>query len=547
MLGKFHRTGTVAIETELRELIERSFPRDKAREIAIFAERLFAHGTSAESLGAERRLAIAAPAFEFFAHRAEPIAVRVLPVSGAEAAAAVETVTADCPFIVDSLHEYFHSLGAPVRTMLHPVFKVARTADGGIASMEQANSIERAESFVCAALELKASPDAARRIEREVRAVLTEVHLATDDFAAMTARALGICEETAPRRDLAEVREFLRWLAQDGFVFLGYCRYRLDERGDGETPIRTETDSELGILRPHDESRFTGANAPDRIPAARAGLSLDAPPLTIAKTRIESIVHRRRAMDVVSIRRENCGGAAAFDLFLGLFTSKAYAQEAQHIPLLRAKLAEVIAAEGAAPGSHDYKEIAAAFNSFPKDELFRAPIPELRAQLRLILDVESETATRLLLVPDVNRGTVIALVVMPREAFSAAVRMRIQDALAAGLGGKNVYYYLALGEGYTARLHFCFAAPPPASAAIRDLQAAVIRIARSWEDRFRERLVEEAGPARGRELAVRWKGAFGAEYQAVVGAARAARDAIAAEELAAGGRDLAAEVRPATA
>ena len=34
----------------------------------------------------------------------------------------------------------------------------------------------------------------------------------------------------------------------------------------------------------------------------------------------------------------------------------------------------MLEAEGAAAGSHDYKEIVGAFNSFPKEELFRASI-----------------------------------------------------------------------------------------------------------------------------------------------------------------------------
>ena len=200
------------------------------------------------------------------------------------------------------------------------------------------------------------------------------------------------------------------------------------------------------------------------------------------------------------------GRVVAFDNFVGLFTSKAYAEEAQHIPVLRAKLREVLESEGAAPGSHDYKEIVSAFNSFPKDELFRAPVAELRAQLRLILDVKSEAAVRLFVAPDLRHGNVIALVVMPREAGSAELSRRIQDTLAAALHGTLVYFYLALGEGYTARLHFCFFADPPKASVIRGLETAIAELARRWDDRLQERLLEKFGPKRGRALAERWAG-----------------------------------------
>ena len=110
----------------------------------------------------------------------------------------------------------------------------------------------------------------------------------------------------------------------------------------------------------------------------------------MGKTHTMSQVHRRGLMDDVTIRRSGPDGrVVAFDRFVGLFTSKAYAEEAQHIPVLRAKLRDVLEAEHAAPGSHNYKELVTAFNSFPKEELFRAPVGELREQMRLVLDLKN--------------------------------------------------------------------------------------------------------------------------------------------------------------
>ena len=250
-------------------------------------------------------------------------------------------------------------------------------------------------------------------------------------------------------------------------------------------------------------------------------------------------------MDSVSIRRaDGFGRVVAFDNFVGLFTSKAYAEEAQHIPVLRAKLREVLDSEGAAPGSHDYKEIVSTFNSFPKDELFRAPVAELRAQLRLILDVKSQAAVRLFVAPDLRHGNVIALVVMPRDAGSADLSRRIQDTLAAALHGVLVYFYLALGEGYTARLHFCFVADPPKVAVIRGLEKTIAELARRWDDRLQERLIEKFGPKRGHALADRWTGAFSADYQAAVDVARAVGDIEDVETLIASGRDFVVEAGP---
>src|ERR1700733_14895981 len=111
---------------------------------------------------------------------------------------------------------------------------------------------------------------------------------------------------------------------------------------------------------------------------------------------------------------------------------------------------------------------------------------------------------------------------MPREAFSAEVRVRIQHALENRLKGKLLYYYLALGEGYTARLHFCFYAQPPALALVRKIEAEIAAAARTWDDRLREVFGQRFGPPRAHEMLARWALAFAPEYKAAFDVERAA-------------------------
>ena len=107
-----------------------------------------------------------------------------------------------------------------------------------------------------------------------------------------------------------------------------------------------------------------------------------------------------------------------------------------------------------------------------------------------------------------------------------------------------MYFYLALGEGYTARLHFCFFADPPKTSVIRGLETAIADLARRWDDRLQERLIEKFGPKRGRALAERWAGAFTADYQAAMDVARAVADLEDVETLISSGRDFIVEAGP---
>jgi glutamate dehydrogenase len=505
---------------------------DRQRDLEIFAERLFSHLPADTNTSSSRRdEEIARACFDFFQRRTETIKVEARYLAN-DAGVAVDTVMPDCPFIVDSMLEYFRKTGAQVRMLLHPVYNVSRDKAGRLLSFERAQATERRESFTHAELEMPATDLAL--LAAGLREVLTEVHEATSDFSAMTARALEICEETASVRELVEIRDFLRWLVQGGLVFLGYRRYLIVRDTNGPAMV-VEAGRGLGILHDDTRSRYARPVPLAAMEPAFRKLMFDGPALIMGKTRAESRVHRRAAMDDITIRLARADGQViGFERFIGLLTSKAYAEEAQHIPVLRAKLGELLAIEHAQPGSHDYKELIAIFNSFPKEELFRARVPELRRQIRLILDVKNENEVRLTLQHDPVRQNVIALVIMPRDNFSAAVRLAIQEELAQWLQGRLVYYYLALGESYTARLHFCFAAAAPDPARIPAIQAQVAQIARTWEDRLHEKLCLVNGPAHGHELAARWTQAFPAPYKTATSIETALTDIANAERLLGG-------------
>ena len=507
----------VALATELnvgQSSVQERPDDHQARRLTLFTDRMFARLAAdlADEFPAARRSAIASSGFAFFEHREESIKVRVFKPKGTSLLV-VETAMPDCPFIVDSIREYFRARDYAVHTLLHPIFRVQRNGKGELLSFERGAASERPESFTHSEIEAEASDENCHNTERNLHRVLTQVLDSTADFDAITTRCLQICDETAAQRELVEVRDFLRWMVQIGFVFLGYRHYRV-EPIDGRPSIISDNDSSLGIMRTGPESRFLRPTSLESLEPGLRKLLFDGPALIVGKTRAESEVHRRTLMDDITLRRtDSKGKALGFDRFIGLFTAKAYSEEAEHIPVLRAKLREVIEAEGVKPQTHDYKALVAAFNSFPKEELFRAKTAELREQLRIVLDLENETEVRLSLESDLVRGNVIALVIMPRDRFSADVRSTIQAALARALGGKLVYYNLALGQSYTARLHFCFAAPAPSPEIVEDLRAEIERLARSWDDLLREGLIARFGPTRARELLNRWLPAFAPHYR----------------------------------
>ncbi len=501
--------------------------QDAAAVAESFAQHLFARMRPEERarLGELRRQELAARAYAFFARRTRTIEAQVTPAAQAIGSAlVVETLMPDAPFIVDSLLEYFERIGATVTLLLHPIFTVVRAGDGCLVSFEPARMAEGAESLVYAELEpgdKAAAPDA---LAAEIRATLEEVRRVALDGAAIAGRAAALGNEAALTAELAEEGEFLKWLAAGNFVFLGYRRYEVAERG-GVQVLQIAPGSGLGILRGEERSRYASGVPLAMMDAGRRRLLFEGSALIGGKTRAESRVYRRRAMDDISLRRQPAAGAAVvFERFVGHLSSRAETEDAARLPFLRRKVEALLKAEGVLPGSHDYNALVAALNGLPKEELLRASDQELRLQLRLILEAAEPAAIRVRLYPDAERGNVMALVVMPRENFSSAVRRQIQQLLERKLGARLLYYHLALSEAASALLHFCLAGSMPAEPELAALQREIEEIARTWEQRLAERLAARRGEAEAHVLLQRWQTACDAAYTAATGVEQALAD-----------------------
>src|SRR5262249_36578684 len=153
-----------------------------------------------------------------------------------------------------------------------------------------------------------------------------------------------------------EIDQFLVWLGDDNFVFLGAASYDV-RHGGTSAGLRLDPESTLGVLR-----------APERAAATVSDRLADDwhAPLVIARAAAEATVHRVAPMDVVIVRRLDAEAASVREhRFYGLFTSKAYAEPAAEIPVVRQKLARILEAEQVPPDSHDLREIESIFESMP--------------------------------------------------------------------------------------------------------------------------------------------------------------------------------------
>ena len=168
--------------------------------------------------------------------------------------------------------------------------------------------------------------------------------------------------------------DFLRWLVDGGFVFLGYREYGLTALG-GASLLGLRPGTGLGLLRREARSTFARQRHIDELPEPVKARLFGSRLLTVAKTVAVSPVHRHARMDDVGVKEFDAEGRVVGERrFIGFFTSKASAEEAAELPILRRMLRQILAAEQVVPGSHDYKELVTVFNASPARRPRSAPI-----------------------------------------------------------------------------------------------------------------------------------------------------------------------------
>jgi glutamate dehydrogenase len=465
----------------------------------------------------------------------------------------VRTNLSERSFIVDSIREFLHAEGLSIGVSIYPVLQVVRDEAGEVASLRPSREGGTRESLVYCEITRVTDPERLRYLQEQLTDRLRDVTRVTDDFDAMRQalnRTVASLDTTTARHpglgdEVTEIQAFLEWLREGGFVFLGYRGYRIEELG-GTPSVILEEGSGLGILRDEGSSTYATPVPVADLPEGQRQNLEGGPLLLISKTNATSTVHRRARMDYIGVKRlDDEGQVVGEDRFVGLFTSGAYSEKADRIPILRQKLDRILEDSGVAEGSHDYKEIHTIFNTLPKEELFLTSSEEIGADVRTVLTTFDSDEVRVTLRRDPLQRGVSAMVILPKERFSGQVRKRIEEAFVDRFDGEVLNYHLALGEGDQARLHFYLAASAERldQVSATDLEEVVRGLTRSWTDRVREGLERVRPPEEARRLALHYGEALAGEYQAATEPAVAVTDILEMEAMATEGRTVAITFR----
>jgi glutamate dehydrogenase len=419
----------------------------------------------------------------------------------------VDANVEDSPFLVDTVTAELHAHGCQAKLVLHPVMGVERDEAGHLRAVTPARGAARRESIMHFQTDRRLEGEALTALRDGLVRGLSELHLAVRDFLPMVERVERMIEAAQaaagryPAEEVHEATEFLSWLTDDNFIYLGYREYRVEGEGD-DAVASVAPGSGLGILADDGRSAFgTPQRVADLAPPLRARIT-SGPLVLVSKTNSETRIHRRARMDYVGVKRVDGEGRITGELrLIGLFTSKAYGESARQIPLIRGKLEAITRWEDLIAGSHDYKAVVSLFDSFPKDELFAASAQQLRATIMALLGMQEERSVRVFVRRDPVRRIVAVIVAVPRDHVSTDLRVRLQHIFEERFGGRSIDYSLSFATD-PARFHFTIAVAEgePREVSLPELQREVADAARTWDDALADALIAAHGE-HGRELA----------------------------------------------
>ena len=441
----------------------------------------------------------------------------------------VRVVTDDMPFLVDSVRAELLRMNRPIHSVLHPVLQVERDAAGALVSVlgakgEAATGSAKAvgeltESWIHVETDRESDAPDRDEIVARIKLVLSDVREAVEDWPKMRERARQVAADLRehppvgiPSADVSQAAEVLDWLADNHFTFLGSRDYSLTEvpGGTGLVPV---PGSGLGLMR---SDPPMGAERPafNDLVLARAQ---EPRVLFVTKANSRSTVHRSVHLDYVGVKTFDDQGAVTGERrFLGLFTASAYAESVTRVPFLREKVQAILERAGFTPESHSGKDLLGVLEDYPRDELFQADVDQLVDVTASVLSLADKRRARVYLRPDDFGRFVAAIVYIPRDRYTTAVRLRVEGILREAFNATSVDYTARVSDSALARVHYVLrldASKPLPQVDIDALNEDIVEATRTWDEDFSDAAISSLGEEAAAPIRTAYAHAFPTAYR----------------------------------
>ncbi len=420
----------------------------------------------------------------------------------------VQMVAYDRPFLVDTMLMTLEEAGINVHRVHNTIMAVKRDtnkATGKVLSISSADSSDKKHMSI---IHCEIDSQANDKLVKVGNILFDKVELLdviNSDWQAMRDRlvvAQSVVVKHMPEDfySRAEVNDFLSWILDDHFIFLGYREYTI-EQNDNEIEMYTVGGSGLGVLRTDDE--HIKSESFEQLPNELKKQVTGSRSLLLSKSNHISPVHRPGHMDFLGIHKFDEKGKLVGEYrFIGLLTSQAYQLRVQQIPLLRENANKLLEMTNLPKDGHAYQKMMNIINELPRDHLFQASAEELCPIVRGISQLQDKTSLRLFTHMDSYQRFVSCLAYIPRDKFNTRLRKKVQEKLVEAYGGLSSGFNTKFDDTKHACVNFYIRTKPGHinKVDVKALEAELTEIMQGWEDGFANALIAEMGDQKANQI-----------------------------------------------
>ncbi len=437
----------------------------------------------------------------------------------------IELVQDDMPFLVDSLLMELNRREMTVHTIFHTgAFKVLRDANDAITHVypmgTDINEVSN-EALVYIEVDKLSEPELLEGLTQAFQHILNDVKLCVQDWPEVMAKVdetVHILESLevpeTNKAALAESVEFLKWLSNNHFTFLGWREYKLEKEAGDDWILKPIEGTGLGVLRYFDANKISRQFS--KLPPTAKKIILDKNSyIESLKTNRLSTVHRHAYTDQIEIKVfDKSGQVCGIRRIVGLYTSVAYNSRPYAIPLLRQKVRAVMQNSKLSPAGHAGKALLNILETLPRDDLFQSSVQELLELSLGILQMQERRRISLFVRKDVFGRFMSCLLFIPSDRYNTELGTAAKNILMKAFHGTEVHQTTVFSESILARIHFLIRIDTTETLVydIAAVEEKLRQISRNWKDDLYEELLELFGEEEGSHLFLHYKSAFPAGY-----------------------------------
>lgn len=428
----------------------------------------------------------------------------------------IQVLGRNMPFMIDSIRMELNRRHITIHSIHYSIFSAERDKNNHLKdwSLPDNDNIDK-EVIIHFEIDRHTANKQMQDLSTSVNKILTDVDICVNDFPAMKDKVSELSYELQgvkdglTKKDQKEAMEFLSWLQNNHFTYLGYDEFSYDSKSDS---LKRSRGNQLGLLKHHhfDEKAVEFFLRDDLKEVYGSDI------LLFSKSGVRSHIHRPAYPDYVIVKRfDSKGQLQGVTRILGVYTSDVYTAQPATIPIIRNKVESICKNYVDKGNMQERNMLLRILAVYPRDELFQSSVQELGEIAVGVLQIRERRKIRLF----VRQGRFgmfsNCLLYMPRDLYSTELREKIQRILVEELDADNIEFTTYFSESILARTHFIVRlkdkkkTPPDP----KILEEKIIKAASDWEDDLCHALNDQYGEEKGSALDLRFGKAFSAGYQ----------------------------------